>query len=499
MMIELQHASPIVLISVMAIITVMSDAICRKNKAPVFYISLAGLILAGLGAGWSMTLPAAEIAAIPPGNLLSGGQLNFGGYSAVFDMIFCCSALLVIISSRGYFSVHYRELKEFYSLMLLSVCGMVYIAHANNLLVLFLGIEIMSISFYVLSGFIRVRERAVEAAVKYFLLGSFATGFLIYGIAMVYGATGSLDLASVRQIVWAGNARMIYLVIGIGLMTVGLSFKTAAFPFHQWAPDVYTGAPTVVTAFMSTAGKSAALVAFIIISSALFPLNFPAERFSTAMAAVKSNSMQVQLIIALISAATMLIGNLSALAQRSVKRMLAYSSVAHAGYMLMGIVANSSSGRAGIIFYSVAYMFMQIGSFIVVAYLEGKDEANLQISDYAGLAKTNPALAAMMSIFMFSLAGLPPFAGFFAKYYLFIASIRAGYTWLTIVAVISSLISVYFYIGLVLQMYFKQPVESGIAVKGSTAEKMVIFAAAAGVVILGLFPSLIMDLAGRVF
>lgn len=372
------------------------------------------------------------------------GMISLGGYAAYFDFVFCMIGLMAMMAARPYLKREESEYDEFYTLMVSSVAGMMFMAHSNNLLVTFIGIELMSISFYVLAGFFRKQISSIEASLKYFLLGAFASGFLVYGMALVYGATGSLEYHVIADVIKQGQVAFpTLLAIGATLIVVGFSFKVAAFPFHQWAPDVYTGAPTVVTAFMSTAGKAAAFSAMV----PLFIILMPPD-------VLTSYSVNLRAAIAVISAITMLIGNISAVVQTNVKRMLAYSSVAHAGYLLMGIVAGTPAGYNGIVFYVTVYAFMQLGAFVVVGLLERGNERFLQIEDYAGLGRQQPVVAALMAMFMFSLTGIPPFAGFFGKYILFVAAIESGYTWLTLVAVLSSVISAYFYIGLIVKMYF---------------------------------------------
>ncbi|MCX6156065.1 MAG: NADH-quinone oxidoreductase subunit N [Candidatus Kapabacteria bacterium] len=485
-MAEMQLLLPLISISSFALLAVLSDAFTRKTKEITYYVSLIGLIVTSITAIYAMALPANTSALTNPLDSISKGMVVFGGYTYFFDILFCLSAFMTILASRDYLTKAYTEYKEYYSLILFSVSGMMMIAHAGNLVMIFIGIETMSIPFYILTGFIRNRYRSVESALKYFLLGSFATGFLLYGMAMIYGATGTTDLALIPLKFKELTFNPTYLSIGIGLIIIGLSFKVAAFPFHQWAPDVYEGAPTVITGFMSTAGKAAALVGFIIIARALVP--------NVYFAAYSSRTAQsVQLVIAIISAATMLIGNISALVQKNIKRMLAYSSIAHAGYLLMGIVANNQHGLNGILFYSAAYLFMQIGAFIIISVLENAKADNLDLDNYKGLYKTHPYLAAMLAMFMFSLAGIPPMGGFFGKYYLFAAAIESGFVWLTIVAVISSIISVYFYIGLVLNMYFKEnDGEEFPDVKGAYIISLLI--ATVGILVIGIYPSILMDI-----
>lgn len=485
---EIQLASPLLIMSVVSIIAVLIDAFSGKNRTFVFYFVLIGFIASLIASIYTLTIPEDVVKSLDPQHMLSKGTLAFGGYTSFFDALFSLAGTLVLLAAKPYNKREYKDYNEFNSLIAFATVGMMTIAHSSNLLTLFVGIELMSIPFYVLAGFFRNKIQSVESALKYFLLGAFATGFLLYGMAMIYGATESIDLSIISAKILVADYNATYLTIGLGLMMIGLSFKIAAFPFHQWAPDVYTGAPTTVTAFMSTAGKAAALAAFIIIAKSIMPIDDIISGIDNA------GHTTAQIIIAVISAATMLIGNITALVQKNVKRMLAYSSVAHAGYLLMGIVANNPDGRSGILFYITAYMFMQIGAFIVVSVLERNYEQNLELSDYSGLRKSHPFIAAIMAIFMFSLAGLPPFAGFFGKYYLFKAAIEADFLWLTIVAVISSIISMYFYIGLVVYMYFRDSETHIEAKTGLAALPLAI--STIGVILFGLLPFLLIDLAG---
>lgn len=465
-------SAPITFLSIMATVLMVVDALIKKSSKITFTISWLTLGITAVMAAWTLKHSGTAF----------DGMITVGSFGAFFDMLFCCGALLALLAARPFLQRENLEHDEFHSLILFAVSGMMIIAHANNLLMLFIGIEVMSVCFYVLSGYVRSSVRSVEASLKYFLLGAFATGFLVYGMALIYGATGSFDY---NHILIATQNELRFpalMMIGIGLLIIGLSFKAAAFPFHQWAPDVYQGAPTVVTAFMSTAGKIAAFSALIQIILIVAP----------------AGGSKLQLVLALISAATMLVGNISALAQTNIKRMLAYSSVAHAGYLMMGLVAESvqdgngmfsTRGINGIIYYLTAYLFMQLGAFVVVSILERSGEKNLEITDYAGLSKRHPVLSALMSIFMLSLAGIPPFAGFFGKYYLFTAAIEAGYTWLTIIAVISSIISVYFYIGLIVKMYFTEPNENNEGAHEPGIAGITLAVSTAAVVLLGLLPS----------
>jgi NADH-quinone oxidoreductase subunit N len=330
-----------------------------------------------------------------------------------------------------------------------------------------------------LAGYFRQTVSSIESALKYFLLGAFATGFLVFGIALVYGASGSFDFSAIAGAISKGTLHFPRLLpIGIALVIVGLGFKVAVFPFHQWAPDVYDGAPTVVTGFMSTAGKAAALSAFLPLVSSVFP-------------AAADN---VRTVLALSAAATILIGNVAAVVQQRLKRMLAYSSVAHAGYMFIGLVAGNMRGLTAVVFYAAAYLFMQLGAFAIVAILERDVERSLQLEDCRGLSARHPMLAALMALFMFSLAGIPPMAGFFGKYYLFAAAIESGYTWLAIVGVIGSMISVYYYIGVVVFMYFKDAAETAVSSEPEQIERAArvpLIVSAAFVLLLGIVPTVL--------
>lgn len=415
-------------------------------------------------------------------------MVTVGGYANYFDVLFCAAGIMTMLAARPYLQRSDAEYDEFYTLLVSAVSGMMLMAHANNLVVTFVGVELMSISFYVMAGFLRSQERSVESALKYFLLGAFASGFLVYGMALLYGATGSLDYVAIGMAVHHGTLHFpTLLAAGAVLVTIGLSFKVAAFPFHQWAPDVYEGAPTTVTAFMSTAGKAAAFSAFIPIIMQVMPLAVGGGP------AAATYAPQLQLVLAIIAAITMLVGNISAVVQTNVKRMLAYSSIAHAGYLMMGLVSGTADGAAGILFYVTSYVFMQIGAFVIVGLIEKADGTNVMLDDYRGLGKRQPLLAGLMSIFMFSLAGIPPLAGFFGKYLLFLSAIEAGFTWLTIVAVVSSVISVYFYLGMVVKMYFQEPEGEGEPVSIGMAG-VTLAVATIAVVVLGILPSLLLNI-----
>ena len=485
-----QTFPPIYWMFAFSILLVIVDAFTKKESKLNCYLAIGALIFVIYQALFNVLLqPNSEATSTYFFSDFAGSMLNFGKLQEAFNIIFCLAGLLVIISMKEYLTKVYQHYKEFYSLIFFAIFGMMCIAHSNNLVVLFLGIETMSITFYALTGFVRNRETAVEGALKYFLLGAFASGFLLYGMAMIYGATGTMYYSEISASILSLQATPMYLKLGIGLTVIGLLFKVSAFPFHQWAPDVYQAAATPITGFMSTAGKVAALAGFIGVAYAVMPSD-------TVEMSILNLNNNIKIIIAVVAALTMLIGNITALQQKNIKRMLAYSSVGHAGYMLMGIVADSYDGISAMVYYSLAYTFTQIGAFTVIAILERKDESNLNISDYAGLAKSQPFLAVMMAMFMFSLAGIPPFAGFFGKYFIFKAAIDAGFTWLTVVAVITSVIAVYFYLSVIVQMYFRDR-EDILQLEKSPKARITVALSAIGIILFALYP--LMDFANILF
>jgi len=484
---EFLAASPIVSISIFAIIAIIFDA-RKENTNFGFNFAMLGLVVSAIFGIYTLSIPQSDFSAIDHTVSLTRNTITFGGYAAFFDILFTVSAIFTLLAAKPYFEKFNKVSTEFYNMILYAVAGMMLISHSNHMLTTFIGIEIMSISFYIMAGYFRFNIRSVEASLKYFLLGAFATGFLLYGIAMIYGATGSFSFPDIYNAINMGELHSVtYLNLGIALMIVGLGFKVAAFPFHNWAPDVYSGSPTVITAFMSTSGKAAALIAFILVAKTIMPS-------ISEIDIVKDTVITSQTLIAILAALTMLVGNISAVVQKDVKRMLAFSSVAHAGYLLMGIVANNEKGWEGIMFYITAYTFMQIGAFFIVSIFEKENYKNMGFKDYAGLSTKHPIMAFIMALFMFSLAGIPPMAGFFGKWTLFNAAIDAGFTWLTLVAVISSVISMYFYIGLVKTMYFTEKTDDVDMPSNYGIAKIPIYISTICIIILGLRPSIIEDI-----
>jgi NADH-quinone oxidoreductase subunit N len=423
---------PLILISSLGILVLISESILRKSETLSYWLSLAGLafigtvLFPGVGASWGMPVP------VGPG--------------ALFCSIFVVAAFFTIIYSREYLRRNATAQGEYYLLIIFSVAGMMMMALATDLVMLFLGLELMSIPLYVLAGYNRVRLTGNEAALKYFLLGAFITGFVLYGIALIYGATGSLSIdVFVGRMQTPGQPAIFW--TGAILLLGGFAFKVGAFPFHMWIPDVYQGAPTPVTGFMATGAKAAAFSVLLM----LF-----ARRITVDATVVRD-------IASFLAAGSMIVGNILAISQQNVKRMLAYSSIAHAGYMLVGIAAGNSTGSDGVSFYLVSYLFMNLGALGVVSMLEEREEKNLSYDDYAGLSGRSPVLAALMAVFLFSLAGLPPFGGFFGKYFVFVAAIESGLTWLAVLGVLASLTGVYYYLRLIMVMYFQESDRAGAA------------------------------------
>jgi len=374
------------------------------------------------------------------------------GYALFLDFIFLLAGALTILLALNYLPRVGLDRGEFYPLLLFSISGMMLMGQASNLIVVFLALELLSIPLYIMSGLARPKPASEESALKYFLLGAFASAFLVYGIALIYGATGSTDLSAVVAAARPDNARFTLLLMGAGLVLVGLGFKVAVVPFHMWTPDVYDGAPSVVTAFMSVGAKAGGFAALLRVFVTAFP----------------SLSEQWALVAAVIAALTMILGNFAAIAQSNIKRLLAYSSIAHAGYILMGLVAAGSSRSAlsdfavgASLFYLLAYAVTNLGTWAVVmaverAESEGVPGNGLNLTDYAGLAARRPGLALAMAVFMLSLTGVPLTVGFIGKFYIFRAALDAGYLWLALVGVLTSLVSAYYYLRIVIIMYMQE-------------------------------------------
>lgn len=402
-------------------------------------------------------------------------MMHYDNYAVAFTSVILVIAFLWFLMSESYFKEE-TSLTDHFALILFALAGAVIMVSYTNMTMLFLGIEILSISMYILAGSKKDDLGSNEAAFKYLIMGAFATGFLLFGITLIYGSTGSFDLTEIKNFVTShqGTVPSIFYA-GVLLMLIGLSFKVSAAPFHFWAPDVYQGAPTVITAFMATIVKTAAFAAFL-------------RLFSTSFASVNDTWVNIVWVMA---ALTLLVGNITAVMQTSTKRMLAYSSVAHAGYMLLALLAGNSYSSSAILFYTTAYSIGSIATFCILNIVTNA-KGNDTVDSFNGLGKSNPFLAFVMTITLLSLAGIPPTAGFFAKYYIFTAAFQSGFTGLVLIAIIASLVGVYYYFRIIIAMYFKEITDETITIKIN--HKILLITVAIAIIALGLFPDFIIRL-----
>ncbi len=405
------------------------------------------------------------------------GMFVSDDYAGFFKFIFYIATLLTILISIQYVRVEDLHAGEYYALLLFAVTGMMVMASGSDLITIYLGLELMAISVYILVGFARGSVKSNEASLKYFILGAFSSGIFLYGISLIYGITGSTQLKTVGAKLAGMDLSNPGLILAMLMIAVGFAFKVAAVPFHMWTPDAYEGAPTPVTAFMSVGPKAAAFAAMIRVFIEAFPQIRP--DWST--------------LLAVLAILTMIVGNVVALSQTNIKRMLAYSSIAHAGYALIGVVAGGSLGMASVMLYLAIYLFMNMGAFGVIVLLS-KGGVGDEIKDYTGLAKRAPMPAFLMLVFMFSLTGIPPTAGFIGKFYLFMGAVQAGYTYLAIIGLILSAISAVFYLRVVMVMYMREP-EREFAPASSQALPLALAVALAAVILLGIYPAPLVDFA----
>jgi NADH-quinone oxidoreductase subunit N len=365
------------------------------------------------------------------------GNIQVDAFSIFFHLLIAAVVIATLLSSLDYFDGHASHAGEYYALVLFGATGMMFMTCSVELLMVFIGLEISSISTYIMAGFRKSQASASESSIKYFLLGSFATAFFLYGIALAYGATGSTSIAAIAAGLGANPSSMAFLALA--MMIIGLGFKVSAAPFHLWTPDVYQGAPAPVVGLMSTAPKAAAFAVLLRIAFSGFPAM--QHRWS--------------LLMWLIAALSMTIGNLGALKQTDVKRMLAYSSIAHAGYLLVAFTAFPQTGIAAACFYTAAYAAMNVGAFAVVTQVGGYNETLRTVDDYQGLASRRPVLAALFALFLLSLIGIPFTAGFFGKFYVFTAALQAGHVWLAVIGLVNSGIACFYYLRLLTCIYAK--------------------------------------------
>jgi NADH-quinone oxidoreductase subunit N len=456
---------PILVATLWIVLLIVCEAAFQRHLLTK-YLSLIGFV----------GVAAATVYVFPQQGFAFSEMIRAGAVQHFANFIFLLAGVIVTLTSDRYLEEEKIWFGEYYIIMFISVLGMMLMASAANMTVLFIGLETMSIALYVLAGLMRRDKRSSEAAMKYFLLGSFASGFFLYGIALIYGATGEMALHRIAEVLQLRGTSPLFW-IGLSLLMLGLFFKISAVPFHQWTPDVYQGSPTPAAAFMSTGAKAAAFAAIISVIS-----NFSAQL---------QGNLNWSVAVSVVAVATMIVGNVAALAQEQLKRMLAYSSIAHAGYMLVGIAAGGAEGFSAVIYYTLIYTLMNVGAFSVVALLESEG-LGATYSDCTGIFKDSPLLAGAMAIFMLSLAGLPPFGGFIAKYKVFAAAVSAGMTWLAVVGVLASAVSAYYYLRVIVAMFMQeknQPLKLPM-----TSSSLTLAVVALAVLLLGIFPTEVLKL-----
>lgn len=466
---------PLVLCCFGMVLLLINAFLPRGKSAPAAWISFVGIIVTGIVTvnGWSSP-------GTPP-VLGFAGHVALDNYATFFNMTFLIAAGLTILMSDDYLKREGYPIGEYYPLILFTTAGAMFMASGIDLMTIFLGLEILSIALYVLAGLFRGQLKSNEAGMKYFLLGAFSTGFLLYGIALIYGVTGSTQLGAIQQ-AFIENPATIgnpMAIAGLILLSVGFLFKIAAAPFHMWTPDVYQGAPTPITAFMSAGPKAAAFAAFVRI-------------LILGLDKMQADWTSMLWYLAIL---TMIVGNVIAIYQTDLKRMLAYSSIAHAGYAMVGLVAYNAIGISGILFYMLAYTFMNLGAFAVLILAGKKGEENLTLEGFSGFGFKRPFLGVAMTIFLISLMGIPPTAGFSGKFYIFAGAVSSGYIGLAIIGVLNSAVSLYYYLRVIVFMYFKTPEEDYSWVTMSPGVVISIVIAIIGVLYLGIVPGGVMGLA----
>ena len=465
---------PEMILTVMGTLLMVLDPVLRRRSSQLYgHLSILAFA-AGIGGA---------VYAYTQAGPAFGGMLVVDGFATFFRVLVMVVGILTVLPSYSFLARQDAETSEYHALLLFSIAGQCLMAAANELIIVFIGLEISSIASYVLAGYLRADKRANEASLKYFLLGSFATAFFLYGVALIYGTTGSVNLTAVRAAITGQDAPpVVFIGLAAALMFVGLGFKVSAAPFQIWAPDVYQGAPTPVAAFLSAGPKAAAFAVFLRI-------------FLTAFEPIGGGWEPLVWLAALLS---MTIGNFAALQQTNVKRMLAYSSIAHAGYVLVALTARSSIGSAAAMFYLASYAFMNVGAFAVVSYLSGRGEQYQNIDDLAGLGQKQPLAAAMFTIFLLSLIGVPLTGGFFGKFYIFKAALESHLIWLSVLGLLNSAVAAYYYLRILVMMYMHEPGQAASNAEPLTPGlRLALILPAAGTLFLGIFPTWVLDFAGR--
>lgn len=474
---DLQMIIPELFLFAWAVVIILFDiGTKRRNPNTTGYLTMIGVAVTGV------------LLYIFQGGISFNNMFQSDALAVFFKVIFLGSAFMAVGSS---FDIAAERIKhhrgEYYGLILFSTVGMMFLASAGELISLYVGLELTTIPLFVLAAFYKDDKLSVEAGLKYFIIGAFSSAILVYGISLLYGMTGATDITTMKI-----NLSLLFLAYGkigpglilaIMMIVAGIGFKLALVPFHMWAPDVYQGSPTPVTAFLSVASKAAGIVAFLRI-------------FVDGLSAFATSVMKPLdwgIIVAVLAAAAMILGNLAALKQTNIKRMLAFSSIAQVGYIMVGMVAVSEMGVASVGYYMFIYLFANMGAF-AIATVFGDKTGSEDILSYAGLSQTSPAFSACMSIFLLSLAGIPPLGGFVAKYMVFAAGIQAGYTWLVILGLLTAVVSLYYYVNIIKVMYFA-PGKSTYSISAPFPAKLVLLIGVIGLILFGIFPNPIMEFA----
>ncbi len=472
---DLLRFAPEIILTIAGTVLMILDPLFAKKYPKLFgHLSIFALLAAVAGTAGAYTVQGSAFS-----NLLI-----VDGFGTFFRYLVLAIGILTVLASYRYLDLENAETSEYHALLLFAIAGQCLMAAANDLIMIFIGLEISSIASYIMAGYLRDDKRNNESALKYFLLGSFATAFFLYGVALVYGVTATTKLDEIRTVLSTpGNVPAFGMIsVAAALMFVGLAFKVSGAPFQIWTPDVYQGAPAPISAFLATGPKAAAFAIFLRI-------------FLTAFQQIASGWEPLIWISALLS---MTIGNFAALTQNNLKRMLAYSSIAHAGYVLVALAARSEIGTAAAMFYLAAYALMNIGAFAVVIHLAGKGERHLRIEDLAGLGRRQPVTAAMLTIFLLSLIGVPLTGGFFGKFYIFRAALESNLVWLTVLGLLNSAVAAYYYLRLLVVMYMYEPGEVANNIEPLTPGlRAALILPAIGTFVLGVLPGAVLNFAQR--
>jgi NADH-quinone oxidoreductase subunit N len=464
---DFYYILPELVLTAGSLVVLIADVILPRGSRLLAWITLAVLGATGLSL--------APFAGVDVE--IASGLLAVDGFALFFKVVFIIAAMMTVLMSVRYLEIEGASPGEYYFLILCSTLGMMIMASGIDLITSFIGLETMAVSFYILAGFIKPNQRSNEAAVKYFLLGAFSLGILLYGMSLMYGLSGTTNFHAMAS-VFTGRSREPLLVLAVILVVAGMGFKIAAVPFHMWAPDVYEGAPTPITAFLSVGSKAASFAMLLRIFVEALP----------------SMITDWQLLFEVLALVTMTIGNLAALTQSNLKRMLAYSSIAHAGYLLIGVVAGTPRGIAATMIYLLVYAFMQLGAFAIIVMMRRRDMVGDDLKDMSGLAFRSPMAAFAMLLFMLSLGGIPPTAGFMGKFWLFSAAIDSGYVALAVVGVLNSAVSLYYYVRVVVFMYLKKET-TGSEPTTSPALAFTLAVAVAATLFLGVYPRVLFEIA----